>query len=326
MDTIWKSGEVILGEYLIEKELGRGGMGCVWLVKSQSTGRHFAVKQALLKEEKHRRAFLTELQTWIDLPEHPNIVPCRFFRTVGDEIVIFTDYIDGGSLAEWIAKGKLSSLEQILDVSIRFAWGLHAIHEHGLIHQDVKPGNVLMTAKGVPMVADFGLASARQFVPDSGFESSTQLIGQHSILVPGVGLMTTQYASPEQRAGQPLSSKTDMWSWGVSVLDIIIGGVSCPHGGHFADSILKACSVDDSNYIYAKYLYPILDRALKRNASDRWPSMKDASDCLISQYTKLCRNHYPHAYPTAAKKHRYCCFEKMTLVLCGMIHPNMLSM
>ena len=73
----WAVGRTILDDYVIERELGRGGMGCVWLVKSKSTGRQFAVRQTLLKDDEHRKAFLAELQTWIDLPEHPNIVPCR---------------------------------------------------------------------------------------------------------------------------------------------------------------------------------------------------------------------------------------------------------
>ena len=144
--TLWAEGAQILGEYVIEKELGRGGMGCVWLVKSNSTDRRFAVKQTLLKEEKHRKAFLTELQTWIDLPEHSNIVLCRFFRTVGDDVVIFADYVEGGSLKDWIDSGRLyegdqqQALERILDTAIQFAWGLHSLHELGLVHQDVKPG------------------------------------------------------------------------------------------------------------------------------------------------------------------------------------------
>ena len=226
--TEWKQGEQILGEYLIEKELGRGGMGRVSLVKSQSTGRRFAVKQALIRDEKHRKAFLTELQTWIDLPEHPNIVPCRFFRTVGDEIVIFADYVEGGSLADWIAKRKLTTVEQILDVAIQFAWGLHAIHERGLIHQDVKPGNVLMTPEGAPMVTDFGLARARQRAADGSFVSRALPTGQQSVLVSSGG-MTPAYASPEQRAVQPLSRKTDIWSWALSVLEMFAGQMP-PYG------------------------------------------------------------------------------------------------
>jgi len=236
----WNPGEVILGDYLIEKKLGHGGMGEVCLVKSQSTGRQFAVKRALVKNEISRKLFLAELQNWIDLPEHPNIVPCRFFRTVGDEIVIFADYIEGGSLAAWIAQRKLTTLEQILDVAIQFAWGLHAIHERGLIHQDVKPGNVLMTHDGVPIVTDFGLARARFQAANGAFVSPVLSPEQHSVLVPGAGFMTLEYASPEQGAGQPLSLKTDIWSWGVSVLDMFMGGVSCPRSGHIAAEVLES--------------------------------------------------------------------------------------
>lgn len=220
----WQIGQVILNEYMIERELGRGGMGRVWLVKSNSTGRCFAVKQTLLKDEKHRKAFLGELQTWIDLPEHPNIVPCRFFRTVGDEIVIFADYIEGGSLADWITKGKLTSLEQILDVAIQFAWGLHSIHDCGLVHQDIKPGNVLMTVDGVPMVTDFGLARARsaeagdqEVVPSEALESQGFAVSYKG--------MTLAYVSPEQYTHSALTRKTDVWSLGVSILEMFIGEV-----------------------------------------------------------------------------------------------------
>jgi serine/threonine protein kinase len=77
------------------------------------------------------------LQTWLDLPEHPHLVACRFFRTVGTELAIFAEYVEGGSLEHWIKERRLTQLEQILDVAIQFAWGLHAAHELGLVHQDV---------------------------------------------------------------------------------------------------------------------------------------------------------------------------------------------
>ena len=71
-------------------------MGTVYLVKSQSTGQRFAVKKTLLRDAENQRAFLAELQTWIDLPVHPNLVACRFFRSVGNEVVIFAEYVEGG--------------------------------------------------------------------------------------------------------------------------------------------------------------------------------------------------------------------------------------
>ncbi len=290
----WSPGAVILGEYTIEKELGRGGMGRVWLVKSQSTGRRFAVKQALIRNEKHRKAFLTELQTWIDLPEHPNIVPCRFFRTVGDEIVIFADYIEGGSLADWIAKGKLAGLEQILDVAIRFAWGLHAIHQRGLIHQDVKPGNVLVTPDGVPMVTDFGLARARLRTGDGSFVSTDLPPGEQSVLV-SAGRMTPAYASPEQRAGQPLSRKTDIWSWGVSVLDMFMGGVSCPHGGHIAVDVLSAC-LEDGSLVLPDAVVSVLIRSFQTKPGRRWNSFAE----IVENLEVLVRSRHRQALRWAA--------------------------
>ncbi len=280
----WKTGQSILDDYLIEQELGRGGMGRVWLVKSNSTGRRFAVKQTLLKDEKYRKAFLTELQTWIDLPEHPNIVPCRFFRTVGDEIVIFADFIEDGSLADWITKRKLTTLEQILDVAIQFAWGLHAIHERGLIHQDVKPSNVLMTAGGVPMVTDFGLARARMRADDGSFESPALPSGQQSVLVSSGG-MTPAYASPEQRAGKPLSRKTDIWSWGVSVLDMFMGGVSCPHGGHIATDVLENFIENGQEEAglpkMSTEVAEVLEKCFASNPAERWENLDEAAQALI---------------------------------------------
>ena len=303
----WESGQVILGEYAIEKELGRGGMGRVWLVKSNSTGRRFAVKQALIRDEKHRKAFLTELQTWIDLPEHPNIVPCRFFRTVGDEIVIFADYVEGGSLADWIAKGKLTGLEQILDVAIQFAWGLHAIHERGLIHQDVKPGNVLMTLEGVPMVTDFGLARARLRAADGAFVSPALPPGQQSVLV-SFGGMTPAYASPEQQSGKPLSRKTDIWSWGVSVLDMFMGGVSCPHGGHIASDVLEefsAASQEDQGLPeMPREVADVLSRCFGQDPSARWPTTRDAASRIVSVYTDFVGRPYGRVEHTVKEAER----------------------
>ena len=274
----WREGRLLIDEYVVEKELGRGGMGRVWLVKRQSTGRRFAVKQALIRDDKHRKAFLAELQTWIDLPEHPNIVPCRFFRTIGDEIVIFADYVEGGSLADWIAKGKLTGVEQILDVAIQFAWGLHAIHERGLIHQDVKPGNVLMTPEGVPMVTDFGLARARLRAGDGSLVSPALPPGEQSVLV-SAGGMTPAYASPEQRAGQSLSRKTDIWSWGVSLLDMFMGGVSCAHGGQIAADVLSGC-LEDGSFVLPDEVVGVLHRCFETKLGRRWGSFAEIVEAL----------------------------------------------
>ena len=218
----WDLGAVLLGEYEIQSLLGEGGMGRVYLVVSKSTGHRYALKTCKLHGERERRHFFAELQTWINLPDHPNLVSCRFFRTIFDEIVIFSDFIDSGSLTDWIRQRRLKELHEILDVAIQFAIGLHVIHESGLVHQDVKPGNVLVTKGRVAKVSDFGLARARQVVSATG----ASIDNRNTMLVPGVGYMTRQYASPEQAAGRPLSLKSDLWSWAVSVLEMFTGEVT----------------------------------------------------------------------------------------------------
>ena len=296
-------GGVLLNEFEVERELGRGGMGKVYLVRSRITRRNFAVKEVLVKDEAHRRAFLAELQTWIDLPEHPNILACRFFRTVGDEILIFADYIEGGSLAEWITQGKLTSVERKLDVAIQFAWGLHAIHEHGLIHQDVKPGNVLMTKDGIPKVADFGLARAKQHGSIGTPASGATPMGQESLLVSSGG-MTPAYASPEQRAGHPISRKTDIWSWGVSVLDMFAGEVSCPHGGHIAAEVLESFTengrAEDNLPEMPTEVTSVLLHCFARNPTDRWETLREAAEALVVAFAQITDRNYSLTPPSAA--------------------------
>src|SRR5262245_1363784 len=117
--SAWKPGTRVLDDFNVERVLGRGGTGKVYLLRSCSTGRHFAAKRALVRTADARRALLRELQTWIDLPSHPHLLPCRFFRSIGDEVTLFADYVDGGSLADALADARLATLEGVLDAAIQ---------------------------------------------------------------------------------------------------------------------------------------------------------------------------------------------------------------
>jgi serine/threonine protein kinase len=229
------TGFILLDEYAPLEMLGEGGMGQVFLVRSISTGSQFAVKRAKYVNDANRKNFLAELQTWINLPVHPNLVACRFFRTFGDEILIFADYVEGGSLKDWIDSRKLYeggpdvALERMFDVAIQLAWGLHCVHELGAIHQDIKPGNVLMASNGVansygirPQITDFGLARARAMAGED-FDPNG------SILVSSIR-GTPAYWSPEQSQGMPITHKADIWSWGLSVIEMFTGGLTWMSG------------------------------------------------------------------------------------------------
>jgi tetratricopeptide (TPR) repeat protein len=267
----WSPKDCILGEFDVQRKLGQGGMGGVYLVTSRTNGRQFAVKKALFRKEESQRNFLRELVTWIDLPEHPNLTPCRFFRTVGDEIAIFTDFVEGGTLADWVRMGKLLRLEDLMDVLIQFAWALHVAHECGATHRDVKPANVLMTPDGGVKVTDFGLAAA---VGVSGVSPAANGV---SVLI-SAGGKTAAYASPEQDAGRKLSRKTDQWSFGVSVLDLFVGKVGCcGRSGTLAPAVLKAYlkqgPLDERLPRMPPRLVEILEQCFQDDPTDRWPSM-----------------------------------------------------
>jgi serine/threonine protein kinase len=301
-EQTWSPGQVLLNDFEVQQGLGKGGMGKVYLVRSRTTGMEFAVKHALIKDDNNRQSFLSELRTWIDLPEHPHIAACRFFRTIGDEIAIFSEYIGGGTLADWIRERRLTTLEQILDVAIQFAGGLQALHEHGLIHQDVKPGNVLMTPEGIAKVTDFGLARARLRASDGQVHSPTSASGGRSVLV-SFGGMTQAYCSPEQAARQPLSCKTDIWSWGVSVLDVFYGQPSCLYGqaaGESLEAYFREETLDEKLPRMPVEMTMLLGKCFLPKPEQRWDSMSEVADVLVQLYQKTCNRAYTKKGPIAS--------------------------
>src|SRR5262249_52792266 len=121
-------------EFAVERALGRGGMGAVYLVRNRATAQRFAVKTPQVRGRGDRKRFTQELQHWRDLPEHPNLVTCRFTRTQGNRLLIFSEYVSGGSLGRWISAGWLRGIADVLDVAIQLARGLHVLHSRGLVH------------------------------------------------------------------------------------------------------------------------------------------------------------------------------------------------
>jgi serine/threonine protein kinase len=289
----WAEENILLGDFRVERILGSGGMGAVYLVRSCSTGYQYAVKRSHIPDLANRRQFLTELLTWIDLPDHPLVAACRFFRSVEQLVVVFAEFVSGGSLSDWIRTGRLNTLEEILDVAIQFAWGLHVIHELGLVHQDVKPGNVLITEEGLTKITDFGLARARAV-------ARIESVNPESSILVSAELGTRGYRSPEQADGLSLSRKTDMWSWGLSVLEMFRGSEPVADGQAASDSLdIYLQNGPDRENLPAmpEGVIEILRRCFRDDPTERWATMLDTANALKVVYREALGRDYPRSDP-----------------------------
>jgi serine/threonine protein kinase len=263
-----------LVNFTFERELGSGGMGRVSLVTSKVTGYRFAVKICRFDEPEMRAAFQKELLLWLDLPHHPYLAPCYFFRSAGEGVAIFSEYFENGSLADWIADARFNSVKELLDIALFTARGLSFLHDLGYVHRDIKPRNVLMDKNATPRIADFGLA-----VPGL-------LVKRSAANVPSG--MTADYRSPEQASGGPLGPATDVWSWAVSVLELFVGQVTWLDG-QVADEVLEgyAQHPEDACWPMPRPLVDTLRRCLQRDAARRCRSMREVVDALKPAYDRV---------------------------------------
>ena len=208
----WNVGDLVLDTYEVKEIFGSGAMAYVYRVHHRDWDIDLAVKSP--KPGKLRLGgmvdlFVREAENWVNLGLYPHIVSCYYIRVFGGIPRIFMEYVDGASLLEVIEDNSLYQgsmddiLQRLLDISIQFAWGLHYAHEKGLVHQDVKPANVMLTRDNIAKVTDFGMAQAKNKLwrREEGAEMPILSADGESILVDTVG-MTPAYCSPEQAAAR----------------------------------------------------------------------------------------------------------------------------
>ena len=226
---------MILNLYEVKQVHEGGGMGLVYRVHHRGWNVDLAVKSprpGVLPQTQTRdkENFEREAETWVKLGLHPHTVSCYYVRRLGGISRFSRNTLRAARWAKPFTaagstkEGRGRCVTRILDVAIQFAWVSKYAHEQGLVHQDVKPANVLLTKDGVAKVTDFGLARAR-----CASAEAPAVAGQKSILVSSGG-MTPAYCSPEQAAGEKLTRKTDLWSWAASILKMFTGDVTWPSG------------------------------------------------------------------------------------------------
>ncbi|WP_416668422.1 protein kinase domain-containing protein [Egbenema bharatensis] len=302
--TQWQAGDVILDLYRVIGILGQDGLGEIYRVRHLNWNIDLAVKSpkpeivAALGSDR----FEQEASGWINLGLHPHIVGCYYVRRVDNNPLMFTEYVNGGTLHSWIADRRLYAdgttlaLRRILDVAIQFAWGLHYAHEQGLIHQDVKPATVMMTTNGVVKVTDFGLVNAQAIATvldaPSGSTSTT-------LIAPNTGALTPAYCSPEQVNRAILTRRSDLWSWGLCVLEMFAGDRIWVSGAQAAQ-VLEQYLVSAANPQLPRMPEPIaqlLRRCFQVNPDARPHTLNDVATELQQIYQELIGETYPRQAP-----------------------------
>ena len=268
-----------ISHYRILEKLGAGGMGVVYLAEDMKLGRKVAIKilseeYTTNKDRLHR--FEQEASAASNL-NHPNILTIHEVGTDDGRHYIATEFIDGVTLRRKMAGSQLETSE-ILDIAIQVASALEEAHAAGIVHRDIKPDNVMVRRNGYVKVLDFGLAKLTERVDRGPLddEASTRVLVQTDA---GVVMGTSHYMSPEQARGKPVDARSDIWSLGVVIYEMIAGRT--PFEGETSTDIIVAITQKEPPPLarFASNVPAELDwivmKALRKDRDERYQTIKE---------------------------------------------------
>ena len=254
-----------ISHYRIVAKLGEGGMGVVYKAEDTNLERPVALKfpaAYLLESEEHKERFLREAKAAASL-DHPNICVVHEVGEVDGQIFFAMGYIDGPEVRAKIKEGPLK-LDEALNIAIQAAEGLRAAHERGIVHRDIKSANLMLTSSGQVKIMDFGLV---------------QLPDRSRLTKPDAIMGTPAYMSPEQAQGQPTDRRTDIWSLGVVLYEMVTGRL--PFEGEREHAVVYAIINEPHEPITAiragvpLELDRILNQALAKKPEERYQHLDD---------------------------------------------------
>jgi tRNA A-37 threonylcarbamoyl transferase component Bud32 len=262
-----------IGRYEIKAELGRGGMATVYQGYDPRFEREVAIKvlpREMLHDPQFRVRFEREAKT-IAMLEHTAIVPVYDFGEDDGQPYFVMRYMTGGSLADRIAKGPMS-VKESARIMEKLAAALDDAHAKGIIHRDLKPGNILFDRTDEPFISDFGIAKIIQ--------------AQGSTVTGGAIIGTPAYMSPEQAQGEGVDSRSDIYSLGVILYEMLSGkqpfGADTPMAIVVKHITEPVPHILDANPKLPAEVEPIIEKALAKSKDDRFASAGDLADALTA--------------------------------------------
>jgi serine/threonine-protein kinase len=264
--------ELLAGRYSIERELGRGGMGIVFLARDVALDRLVAIKllpRAFSEQAEYRDRFLHEARTAAGL-SHPNIVPIHSVEEHANLVFFVMGYVDGPTLRERVERGGPLPPRLATKLMQEVAWALAYAHQRGVIHRDVKPDNIMIE-----------LGTDRAFVTDFGIALSRRVEGRRD---DGEVVGTARYMSPEQACGEPLDARSDLYALGATFFYALTGRP--PVDGRSLPAIITQLISQPTPGValvrpdVPAKLAAVVDRCLAKAPADRWPAGDDVARVL----------------------------------------------
>ena len=267
----------LMGHYRIESFIGAGGMGEVYLARDDLLGRKVALKflpESLTADEAQLNRLEHEARTASAL-NHPNILTVYEIGVDGRRHFIATEFIEGETLRAVLGHGKLD-LRDALNIAIQVGSALAAAHKSGVLHRDIKPENIMLRPDAYAKVLDFGIAklTEHRLAPDNHDETMTVPETRRGLVIG-----TARYMSPEQARGESVDARTDIWSFGVVLYEMLAGGQ--PFEGETPSDCMAAVLTKEPSWpaLEARQvparLEQIIRKALRKDQEDRYQSMEE---------------------------------------------------
>ena len=277
------AGTLVHSRFEVIRALGKGGMGEVYLAKDGRLGRQVALKflsPLLAADEHQRQRFLGEARAASAL-NHPNVCVIHEVAETSDGIPFMAlEYLDGESVADRLKRGQ-PPIDEIVELAQQMSDALDAAHAAGLVHRDIKPSNLCITSRGQLKILDFGLAKRVH---------GEELSDNHATTSPGTVLGTPLYMSPEQALGQDVDARSDLFSTGVVLYELVTGRTPFA-GGSFAEVVNAIVNsppdaIARYNYDTPPELERIILKSLEKNPEERYSSARD----LLVDLKRLLRD------------------------------------